>query len=503
MSVVIGRTRDTLVLAAAMLVIALTLGASSAWALPDFDGDGSPASADCDNLDASIKPGAVDKPDTSFVDSNCDGIDGDATKAVFVAVSGSNAASGTRRTRCRRSTRGSSCANAASPKKDVYVAGGTYNELVALVSNVSIFGGYAPISAARNGSETTIVSGDPAITADNDNGVTLQLLTVRGTQDAAGNNYAIRAINNSKLFADKITAQGQTGDPGNNGGNGGVGGFAFGFGGSAGGGFACGAGGGVLGAVPILGTNSGGNVGGQGLTGSLGSTAGNVGVTTPDGTVWPRPTAGGGGFGGPGGGGQGGRGGSGLTDFSFGFPVSLCGGQGGGGGTGGGGGAPGGGGQGGGASFGTLLSNSSLVASASKFIGGPAGVGGNGGTGGNGGSFSGGGAGLPGGCFILCAGSGFAGGSGGLGGKGGGGGGAPGSPSAGVYQSGATSGYTSKDGTTGDLLPAAAGGLQGNGGPRAASGPTIGRQRTSTAPLNSTADFDGDGVNNAADSCPG
>src|SRR6188472_3524761 len=51
MSVVLGRTRDTILLAAAMLVIVFTLGASSAWALPDYDGDGSPDTADCDNLD--------------------------------------------------------------------------------------------------------------------------------------------------------------------------------------------------------------------------------------------------------------------------------------------------------------------------------------------------------------------------------------------------------------------------------------------------------------------
>jgi hypothetical protein len=34
---------------------------------------------------AACAPGAVDKPDLGFVDSNCDGIDGDKAAALFVA----------------------------------------------------------------------------------------------------------------------------------------------------------------------------------------------------------------------------------------------------------------------------------------------------------------------------------------------------------------------------------------------------------------------------------
>ena len=39
---------------------------------------GAPAYANC-------TPGAADKPDLGFVDSNCDGIDGDKAAALFVA----------------------------------------------------------------------------------------------------------------------------------------------------------------------------------------------------------------------------------------------------------------------------------------------------------------------------------------------------------------------------------------------------------------------------------
>src|SRR5262249_39127041 len=51
---------------------------------PDRDHDGTPNDQDCAPDDPSIHPGAPDPPDLSFVDSNCDGVDGDASAAVFV-----------------------------------------------------------------------------------------------------------------------------------------------------------------------------------------------------------------------------------------------------------------------------------------------------------------------------------------------------------------------------------------------------------------------------------
>jgi hypothetical protein len=62
---------------------------------PDVDGDGSPNTEDCAPTDPGVHPGAADEPDLGFVDANCDGIDGDAAGAVFVAPSGSDANPGT------------------------------------------------------------------------------------------------------------------------------------------------------------------------------------------------------------------------------------------------------------------------------------------------------------------------------------------------------------------------------------------------------------------------
>src|SRR5262245_30422496 len=43
----------------------------------DKDGDGVADDKDCAPNDKTIRPGAPDRPDLAFVDSNCDGIDGD------------------------------------------------------------------------------------------------------------------------------------------------------------------------------------------------------------------------------------------------------------------------------------------------------------------------------------------------------------------------------------------------------------------------------------------
>ncbi|MCX6401040.1 MAG: hypothetical protein NTX33_14075 [Propionibacteriales bacterium] len=49
----------------------------------DTDLDGY-ASADCKPIDPAVNPAAGDRPDLSFVDSDCDGIDGDSATAIFV-----------------------------------------------------------------------------------------------------------------------------------------------------------------------------------------------------------------------------------------------------------------------------------------------------------------------------------------------------------------------------------------------------------------------------------
>src|SRR5204863_5247093 len=148
---------------------------------------------DCNNLDPAVHPGAVDKPDLNFEDTNCDGVDGDLSKAVFVALSGDDNAPGTLTNPKRTINAAITAANAANPKKDVYIAGGTYNEAVNLVSNISLYGGYEPITGKRDAAQVVTIQGAPAALAQGDTGVVLQFLTLRGTPDGSGNSYGLRA----------------------------------------------------------------------------------------------------------------------------------------------------------------------------------------------------------------------------------------------------------------------------------------------------------------------
>lgn len=91
-------------------------------------------------------PGCVpaeeeDRPDADFADTNCDGIDGDRARAVFVAPHGSDDGPGTLEAPIATLTRGIELARRAG--KSVYVCTSTYEEAVVLEdAAVSIYGGY-------------------------------------------------------------------------------------------------------------------------------------------------------------------------------------------------------------------------------------------------------------------------------------------------------------------------------------------------------------------------
>ena len=98
-------------------------------------------SLDCDDSNAAIHPGAVDDPDPAFGDTNCDGIDGDIGKAIFVATSGTDSG-----------TCGTQLAPCASPQfaisrlggavNSIYVQVGAYSGALTIVSDAAFFGGY-------------------------------------------------------------------------------------------------------------------------------------------------------------------------------------------------------------------------------------------------------------------------------------------------------------------------------------------------------------------------
>ena len=138
---------------------------SSAFAitlsLADVDADGfSPNQGDCKDTDPAVHPNATDMPDAGYVDTNCDGMDGDSAKAVFVATTGSNGAScGSMATPCQSLDTAIARA-AAAGKRDVYIAAGTYNGAVKLADGVSLYGKFGAGWTRGPGNLTTLVGKD-------------------------------------------------------------------------------------------------------------------------------------------------------------------------------------------------------------------------------------------------------------------------------------------------------------------------------------------------------
>jgi len=340
-------------------------------------------------------------------DQNCDGIDGDYLRAIFVAPYGTNEASGAPYDPV--STINQALTLAGGGKDHIYVAAGGYNESVTLVDGISIFGGYSPDgkwvrnlgqykttiswSSGTNSVRTVIAEGIDAARTVLDG---VEVLS--GTNaNPSGSSYAIWVKDsNSALEIVNVSAVGGNGGGGNGGGPGGPGGD---------------------GGVGTKGDASSENNGG--ITGTCTDCPTGFGSSCDEEATYGGP-------GGPGapascgnnGGGAGGKGscdsgnasakGENSPGGAAGGPASTGGGNGG---SPGGGGAPGGDGGGGNASGGVSGSGFWSGVEGGNGGNGASGVGGGGGSGG-GGSDNG---------FGSCASWGGGGGGGGSGGCGGGG----------------------------------------------------------------------------------
>jgi len=470
-----------------------------------YDLDGNPANG-CEYA-CTVQAG-VDLPDDSFVDKNCDGVDGDINSAIFVATSGNDTFPGTKAQPML--TISAAIGKAASTgKTQVYVSNGVYLGRVTLTKGISIFGGYSATNNwARSASNIATIRSNTLVggrmTALEGFGInsatTVDRLTIEttSTSSTGASNYGIYCsgctaltVKNSSITSGNA-GPGSSGTVGGAGGSGGIGsngnnGSCDGSNGGAsvGGTSPCGRTGGNGGAGGSEGNHSGG-MGGTGLIGTsggapgsgcdsgcFGGCSGSPGSNGVDGTsggvgnpgsggnggsvvsgFWLGSNGGNGqigvhGNGGGGGGGGGGQGGCAVND-----------GGGNGAGAGGGAGCGGGGGSAGGAaggSFGVFLVNSTgIVLSANTIQAGNGGVGGSGAAGGGGGTGATGGTGAQ-----NCTGEvgkGGNGGKGGDGGTGGGGGGGAGGVSYGVFRSGTTVSLG------GNSLNAGAAGSGGSGG---------------------------------------
>lgn len=107
-----------------------------------FDLDFNPNDCECHKLSEEDWPGADFPQYPDDLDVNCDGVDGDVTKAIFVARNGDDAWPGTRE-EPKRTVQAGIVAAFADGKRDVYVATGVYREAIVLAPGIGVYGGYS------------------------------------------------------------------------------------------------------------------------------------------------------------------------------------------------------------------------------------------------------------------------------------------------------------------------------------------------------------------------
>jgi hypothetical protein len=137
--------------------------------------DAGPEDAGVDaGVDAGCVPtGAVDEPDQLGLDVNCDGFDGDLSRAIFVATSGNDANAGTQQAPVLTLTHALTLG-----REQVYVATGTYAEDVALGFAGAIYGGYDGTTWSRS-STKSIITGVVVATPSDAGRVVLERLEVQ------------------------------------------------------------------------------------------------------------------------------------------------------------------------------------------------------------------------------------------------------------------------------------------------------------------------------------
>ncbi|MCB9740008.1 MAG: hypothetical protein H6747_12150 [Deltaproteobacteria bacterium] len=94
-------------------------------------------------------------------DDNCDGVDGNASKAIFVAKWGNDLWEGTPEKPLLTIGKGIGKA-AAENKRDVYVGAGAFNEQVVLAAGVSVWGGFSADFGARDATVYETLISPPA-----------------------------------------------------------------------------------------------------------------------------------------------------------------------------------------------------------------------------------------------------------------------------------------------------------------------------------------------------
>ncbi|MBU1896427.1 DUF1565 domain-containing protein, partial [Myxococcota bacterium] len=158
-----------------------------------------------------------DPPDPDHVDANCDGLDGDASRAIFVDVlQGADGNPGTRQAPLASISAG--IERAAELGFDVYISHGNYRESLTLADGVSLYGGYDARNLWRrdHAVETTLMGGPRAVIAEGITRLTeiQQIHIISADNEAPGEgSYAVTLIDSQAvLISDSVIESGRGGD---------------------------------------------------------------------------------------------------------------------------------------------------------------------------------------------------------------------------------------------------------------------------------------------------
>ena len=193
----------------------------------DIDGDGIDCEYHC------IFQDSLDDPDDNFTDSNCDGIDGDVLKSIFVAPleeGGDDANAGTMDAPLASIQTAITAAFSSPQKKSVLISTGSYSGYISLANGVKVYGGYnKALDWDRNDGFTVTVSVTSSESGTGRRvGVYAHSITVASILDKIrieigdntstdGTNYGIRFENADALEVKGVTivmGKGGSGSPG-------------------------------------------------------------------------------------------------------------------------------------------------------------------------------------------------------------------------------------------------------------------------------------------------
>ncbi|MGC8927496.1 MAG: choice-of-anchor D domain-containing protein [Myxococcota bacterium] len=176
-----------------------------------------------------VKQSDTDEPDDGFIDANCDGIDGEITKGLFVDVQGgSDSNDGSINNPLK--TIGAAIAKAGSiPQvKYILVSEGNYYENFSLNKAVGIYGGYSRSNnwSRSDSYKVNIYPSQEGILVSNVSSTLLfdrLNIASRDAADASSSSYGMKIINSSNMKIHKCSikaGRGANGVAGTNGDNG-------------------------------------------------------------------------------------------------------------------------------------------------------------------------------------------------------------------------------------------------------------------------------------------